>query len=298
MRASPTRQVHNHARNIFGHTQSLHRVRPRNRFHATRLLQQSIAHLAREEARTNAIDGNMPWAQLHRQILPQMQYCRLARAIPIRAILTHCTNTNSRHARRDNHPARIRQRRSHSQQAHTLPNQIEHAPHIQVHDLGKRLVRMSIKGGAPGCASIGEQNVYMASMLLHLGDKVLHAGEGSTVRGDGDGNGIKGTVGEGIEDLAGGDAGVGFARGDEDLRGAGLEKAGLGGNGSVWLILFPSVQSIPTRKQGEEKRESLRGGGAKTETAGPAGHDGDFALEREQRGKIVQLGVRHGDFTC
>ena len=48
-------------------------------------------------------------------------------------------------------------------------------------------------------------------------------------------------------------------------------------------------------REGWGKWESLRGGGAETEAAGPAGYDGDFAFEGEEGWEVVELCFGHGD---
>lgn len=85
---------------------------------------------------------------------------------------------------------------------------------------------MVVEGRAPGGARVGEEYVDARGVLLDLGDEVLDAGGLGGVGGDGDGLRARGEVGEGVEGLDGGVAGFGLAGGNEDFRGAGLEKAG------------------------------------------------------------------------
>ena len=65
----------------------------------------------------------------------------------------------------------------------------------------------------------------MVGVLGDFGDEVLHACDGGGVGRDGDGLGARGETGEGVERLDGAIASGGFAGGDEDFGGAGLEEA-------------------------------------------------------------------------
>src|SRR5699024_7718329 len=94
---------------------------------------------------------------------------------------------------------------------------------VQVHHLGERLIGVVVEGRAPGGARVGEEYVDAGRVLLHFGDEVLDAGGLGGVGGDGDGLRAGSEVGEGVEGLDGGLAGVRLTGGNEDFRGAGLE---------------------------------------------------------------------------
>lgn len=84
---------------------------------------------------------------------------------------------------------------------------------------------MSVDVLAPCGAGVGEEDVDVVGVLLHLLDEVGDAGLGGAVGRHRDGLGAGGEVGEGVESGDGGFAGGGLARGDEDEGGAGLEDA-------------------------------------------------------------------------
>lgn len=231
VRTGPARQVHNHASDILRLAQPPHRVRPAQLRHTARQLQQPIAHLAREEARADAVDRDPARAQLHRQVPPQVQHRRLARAVPVRALLAQRAHAQPRHARRDDHPARVVDARALLQQRRELADQVEHAAHVEVHDLGEGAVRVRVEGLAPRGARIGEEDVDVVRLARDEGQQVLDALERGRVGGDRDGAGARAEVGQRVEGGAGRVAGRGFAGGDEDFGGAGLEEAVFWGGG-------------------------------------------------------------------
>lgn len=234
MRARSTSQVHHDTRDILGPSEPLHRVRRGDALLATAHIQQPVAHLGREEPGADAIDGNMPRAQLHRQVSSQMNNRRLGRTVPIRPLLTNGPNAQPGHRRSDDHPARLLERSPLLQEGRKLADGVEHAPHVQVHDLGEGRVRVLVEGGAPGGARVGEQDVDVVGVLADFGHEVLHAGDGGGVGGDGDGARAGGQAGQGVEGLDGRVAGRGFAGGDEDFGGARLEET-FGSRGFVSL---------------------------------------------------------------
>lgn len=83
---------------------------------------------------------------------------------------------------------------------------------------------MCIEFLSPRSPCVREQDIDMIGRLCYLADEMLNAFELRAVGGYGNGFCAGGEVGEGVEGFHRGFAGVGFAGGDVDFRGAGLEK--------------------------------------------------------------------------
>lgn len=89
------------------------------------------------------------------------------------------------------------------------------------------MVRVGIELLTPGRTGVGEQNVNMVGVLLDLLDQALDLRHLGGVRRDRDGDGTGVAVRERVQRIAGLLARLRFARGDEDLGAAGLEKTDL-----------------------------------------------------------------------
>ena len=113
----------------------------------------------------------------------------------------------------------------HGARGHVLLRRQKNTFDIQIENLLERGLWMLIKRTAPGRTSIGEQDVDMVSRLSYLASESLNLCASGSIRGNGDGLRIGSLVRQGIERGNGGDAGVGFARGDIDLGAAGLQEA-------------------------------------------------------------------------
>ena len=155
VRARSTRQIHHHTRNILRPSKSLHRVRRRDALLAAAHVQQAIAHLGREKARADTVHRDAPRSQLHSQVPPQVNHRRLGSAVPVRALLTNSADAQPRHGSGDDHAAGILDAGLLLQKGRKLADGVEHAPDVQVHDLGKGRVGMVVKGGTPRGAGVG-----------------------------------------------------------------------------------------------------------------------------------------------
>lgn len=90
-------QKHDHPRDIVRFAQPPQRIRGSMLVLPTAQFQKARRHLGREEPRTDAIHRNKPWAQLDRQVPPQMQHRRLTRTVAIRRLLSKSPNRQARH---------------------------------------------------------------------------------------------------------------------------------------------------------------------------------------------------------
>ena len=168
----------------------------------------------------------MPRAQIHRQVLRQVNRRRLGRGVSERRLVAQTTDADARDTGRDDHPAGIAQRGLFLQQRREEPDGGEDALDVQVHDLGEGTVRVGVEFLAPGGACVGEQDVDVVGRLGHLGDQPLDLGDFGAVGGYRDGAGRGVLVGEGIESSAGGLASGGFAGGYVDFEAASLKEPG------------------------------------------------------------------------
>lgn len=225
MRARPATQIHDGARDVLGPAQPAHRVLARDQVHAPAQLHQPRAHLGREEARRDAVDGDVARPQLERQVAPQVDGRRLAGAVPERGLPAQGADAHAGHRRRDDHPAGVVDAAPPLQQRREQPDGVEHGPHVQVEHLGDGRVRVRVEGLAPRGARVGQQDVDVVRVLLHRVDEVLHAFYPGRVGGHRDGDRARLQAGQGVEGFAGGLAGRGLAGGDEDFGAACLEEA-------------------------------------------------------------------------
>lgn len=221
-----TRKIHHNARDILRHTQSPHRVGLANLLRTARQLQQPVGHLAREEARADGVDGDVSRAQLDSEVATQMDHGRLARRVAIRALLAQRADAQPGDRRRDDDAAGIRERGGLLEQRREEADGVEDGLDVQVHDLSEGGVAVRVESFAPCRARVGEQDIHVVGMLLDFVEQVLHPGFVGRVGGDGDGFGAWLEVRERVEGFARAGAGGGFAGGDEDFGGAGLEEAG------------------------------------------------------------------------
>lgn len=238
MRTGPAGQIHHRTRNILRHAKSPHGVRAGNLVGAARYLQEPVGHLAREETRADGVYGDAPGTQLDGQVAAEVDDGRLGRRVPIGALLANGANAQAGDAGRDDDAGGVRARSGLVQQRRKDADRVEDGLDIEIHDLGKGLVGVGVKGLAPGGAGVGEENVHAVSVLLDLFEQVRHALHVGRVGGDGDGDGAGRAVGKGIEGFAGLVAGGGFAGRDEDLGGAGLEEA-FGAPLAIFCAPFP-----------------------------------------------------------
>ncbi|POR35738.1 Uncharacterized protein TPAR_04058, partial [Tolypocladium paradoxum] len=274
VRAGPAGQVHHGAGNVLRVAQAAHGVGPGHLVGAARHGQQAVGHLAREEARADGVDGDAPRAQLDGQVAAEVDDGRLAGRVAVRALLADGADAQPRDARRDDDPARLAIAAVGSrllQQRRELAHGVEDGLDVEVHDLGEGLVRVPVERLAPGGARVGEENVHPVRVLLHLGEQLQHALLVGRVGGHWHRARTGGEVRERVERLAGGVAGGGFARRDEDGRGAGLQEA--------------------ARTQRSRQLPTTTGGGPQAARA--AGDDGDLALEGEERREVVELRFGH-----
>ena len=224
MRARPACEIDDRSSDVLRSPQLLERVGLRQLVGASRQLQQPVAHLGREEARADAVDSDMPGAQLDGEVSTQMQHGRLAGAVSVCPLAAHGSDSQAGHARRDDDPRRVLDGAALLQERQELADSVEDSPDVQVHHLGERTVGVGVDVLAPGRAGVGQQDVDMVGVLLDIGEQLLHAGQVGAVGGDGDGTRTGREVGECVEGLDGGLARRLFAGRDEDSGGAGLEK--------------------------------------------------------------------------
>jgi uncharacterized membrane protein YgcG len=104
-------------------------------------------------------------------------------------------------------------------------NGIKNTLNVQIHHLRKRTIRMRIELLTPRCAGICKQNIHVVRRLAHFFDEVLHTFELRAVGRHGDCFCARLQVRQGAEGGDGGLAGGGFAGGDVDFGGAGLEES-------------------------------------------------------------------------
>ncbi|TPX08756.1 uncharacterized protein E0L32_009818 [Thyridium curvatum] len=233
VRARPAAQVHHRAGDVLGPPEPAHRVPPPQLLGPAPDLQQAVGHLAREEARRDAVDADAPGPELERQVAAQVQRGRLARAVPVRAVAAERADAEPGHARRDDDPRRVRQPLLPAapggdglfQQRREEPHRVEHGAHVEVEHLGDGGVRVRVELLAPRGARVGEQDVDAVRVRRHLVDEALHALDRRRVGRHRDGAGPGRQVGQGVERGDGLLAGLGLAGRDEDLGRAGLEDA-------------------------------------------------------------------------
>lgn len=112
VRTRPTRQVHDHTRDVLGPSQPLRRVARGVFLEAARHLQQARRHLRREEPRTDGINQDVPRPELDGQVAAQVDRGGLAGAVRVRALLSQRANTDTRNRRRDDDAAGVVDRRA------------------------------------------------------------------------------------------------------------------------------------------------------------------------------------------
>lgn len=247
IRTRPARQIHHDARDVLRLPEPPQRVLPRKLIRPARQLQQPVGHLAREEAGRDGVDRDVSRTELDGQVASQVQDGRLAGRVPVRSLLPQRPDAQTGHARGDEHTARVLRARGLAQQRREHPDRVEDGLDVQIHDLGERRIRVCVEGLAPGRPRVGEEDVHAVRVLPDLREERLDALDVGRVGGDGDRDGAGREVREGVEGLAGGLAGGGFAGGDEDLGGPGLEESGGTEEESVWGFWRQvSVQFRPT----------------------------------------------------
>lgn len=137
--------------------------------------------------------------------------CCVYDLLAIRALLAERAHAQARDTRRDEHAARVVQRGVLLQQRREDAHRVEDAADVEVHDLGKGLVRVRVKRLAPGGARVGEEDVDAVRVLAHRGQQRVDAVHGGRVGRHGDCLGAGAAAGQGIEHLAGLFAGGGLA---------------------------------------------------------------------------------------
>ncbi|ROW06218.1 hypothetical protein VMCG_04557 [Cytospora schulzeri] len=189
------------------------------------LLFFSVADSVTIVARTDTIHRDVPRAQLQRQVPAQVEDARLARRVPKRGLAPQRADAQPRHRGRDDDPARVLDGGALLQQGREQPDGVEDGPHVQVHDFREGAVRVRVEGLAPRGPRVGEEYVHVARVLPDAVQEGLDTLDGAAVRGDGDGLGAGGEVGQGVEELDCVLAGLGLAGGDEDFGAACLEES-------------------------------------------------------------------------
>lgn len=193
---------------------------------AARQLQEAVGHLAGEEARADGVNGHVAGAELDGEVAAEVNDGSLGGRVAVGTVLADGADAETSNAGGDEDARRVSGGGTLLEHRGESLDGVEDGAHVQVHDLGKGVIRVLVKGGAPGRAGVGEQDVDVISVLLDLRQKALDTLERRRVGGDRDGLGARLHVGKSVELLDGFVACLGLARRDEDLGSAGLEEAG------------------------------------------------------------------------
>lgn len=167
----------------------------------------------------------MAGAELDGQVAAEVEDGGLGGRVAVGAVLAEAADAEAGDGRGDDDARRVADRRAPLEQRRELADRVEDAAHVEVHDLGKGLVRVLVKGGAPGRARVGKEYVDVVRVLAHRREQLLDAVQRRRVGGHRDDLGAGGEVGLRLERRDGLLARLGLARRDEDLGGTGLEES-------------------------------------------------------------------------
>jgi len=190
----------------------------------------------------------VPWAELDGQVARQVHDGGLGGAIAVRREgVADAADANARHRPRHHDVARVGGRRARLQQRREALDRVEHGLHVEVHDLGEGGVRMRVERRAPGGAGVGQQDVDVRRVRLHLRHQPVDFAGLAAVGRHGDGDGARRAVRQLVQRRARLLAGFRFARCDEDFGAAGLQEPAMS-DVSVTLRIGVARAGL-TRKQ-------------------------------------------------
>lgn len=166
----------------------------------------------------------MTRTELQGQVTSEMKDSGLGSGVSIGALLAQCANSKASNTRCDDDARRVLKSCLLLQQGRKQLDGVKDSSDVEVHDLGKGIVRVSIELLAPCSSCIGEQDIDVIGVLADLLKERLDAFNSSGIGGDGDSLGTRLEVGKSVQRLDGLLTGLCLARGDEDLGGPGLKE--------------------------------------------------------------------------
>lgn len=176
-------KVNDSTGDILGLAKALHGVRVCELLSAASLLHETVGHLAREEPRAERVDGDVAGAELEGQVAAEVEDGSLGGRVAVGAVAAQGADAEAGDRGGDDDARGVADGAALLQQGRELADGVEDAADVEVHDLGERLVRVLVKGRAPGGAGVGEEDVDVVGVLAHLGEQVLDAGEVRRVGG-------------------------------------------------------------------------------------------------------------------
>lgn len=192
VRSSATSQVDNRSSNILRLTQATKGVSTGKLVRTSTELDEAVGHLAREETRADGVDGDEARAQFDGEVATQVQDGSLGSRVAIGTLLAERAGSEGRNARGNDDAGRVFLAGALLQHRGEQADSVEDGTDVEVHDLGKGVVRVRVEMLAPGGSRVGQQNVDVVGVLAHLVQKVLNASKRRRVGGHGDGFGAGG----------------------------------------------------------------------------------------------------------
>lgn len=167
----------------------------------------------------------MSLAKLNSQVLRQVDNRSLRSRVSERSVVTKRSNSDTSDRCSDDNLRWVVLGSLLLEQRCEFTDGVEDSLHIEVHNLGEMLILVLVKWCSPGCAGVGEQDVDVVGGLGDLLHQGTDAGDLGGVGWDGDGLCAWLETWEGVQCGAGLFAGRGFAGGDIDFGGSGLEES-------------------------------------------------------------------------
>lgn len=199
MARSPTTQEDDQTSDILWLTQSLVGDLGRQGFRTTLKFHQAGGHLGGVETGSDGVCEDATGAQLDGEVLGQMDDGSLGGRVRKGGVLAEGADAQAGDTGGHDDATGVLDGGALLQQRGELLGGVEDALDVEVHDLAKGIVRVCVKGGAPCGTGVGEEDVDVVGGLGDLGDQTLDLRDLGGVGGDGDGDGARSFVGEGVE---------------------------------------------------------------------------------------------------